>query len=151
MRIVLDTNVLVRVVTSPSGPAAELFDLVRDHHHLVMSTNLAEELSNVLLRDRLRRRHQLDDRQVRDFVDALMAGASVVSLPKILPRIVAHDEDDDNVVATAVHGAADVLCTWNTHLYHQDVVDYCRQHAIEIMDDPQLLNVLRTERSPGES
>jgi len=72
-----------------------------------------------------------------------MAGASVVSLPESVPRVVPHDRDDDFVVATAVAGAADVICTWNKHLYHEDVIGYCRNHAIEVLHDPTLLTMLR--------
>jgi len=147
MRIVLDTNVLVRVVTSPTGPAAELFELVRQYHRIVISEKIGEELTDVLLRDRIKRLHQFQDVQVHEFVESIMAGASVVSLPDIVSRVVPHDEDDDYVIATAVSGAADVICTWNKHFYHQDVIDYCQQHTIEIMDDPQLLNLLRSEHS----
>jgi predicted nucleic acid-binding protein len=35
MRLVLDTNVLARVVMSPHGPAAALFDLIRSEHELI--------------------------------------------------------------------------------------------------------------------
>ena len=79
MRIVLDTNVLVRVVTSPAGPAAELFELLRQHHRIVLSEVIGEELAEVLLRDRIKRRHQLEVAQVREFVESIMAGASVAA------------------------------------------------------------------------
>ena len=93
--------------------------------------------------------HQLGEAGIEAFIDGIEAGAAVVSLPSAVPRIVPFDPDDDVVVATAVGGNADVLCTRNHHLFHQTVVDYCREHAIEVMDDLKLLAALREGESPG--
>jgi len=68
-----------------------------------------------------------------------------VSLPESIPCVVPHDRDDDYVVATAIAGAADVICTWNKHFYHKDVINYCRNHTIEILGDAALLTKLRRE------
>jgi predicted nucleic acid-binding protein len=40
MRLILDTNVLARVVMSPHGPAAALFDLIRSEHMLISSLEM---------------------------------------------------------------------------------------------------------------
>ena len=48
MRTVLDTNVVVRAVASPSGPAGELFERVATDHVLVESLEMLEELSRAL-------------------------------------------------------------------------------------------------------
>jgi putative PIN family toxin of toxin-antitoxin system len=64
MRLVLDTNVLARVVISPQGLAAELFDRVRSEHVLVSSSEMLAELSRVLGYERMRKLHQLDDIQL---------------------------------------------------------------------------------------
>jgi predicted nucleic acid-binding protein len=68
MRIVLDTNVLARVVMSPRGPAAELFDRIRLDHLLITSLEMLAELSRVLAYERVRHIHQLNDHEVADFV-----------------------------------------------------------------------------------
>lgn len=144
MRVVLDTNVLARVVMSPSGAAAELFDRVRQSHILVVSPQITAELLRVLSYQRLRQVHQLDDSALNQFVEDIEAGSLLVQLPAAVPRVVPHDADDDRVVATAVAGAAQVLCTRNLkHLGHSDVVRYCRERSIEILDDLALLAQLR--------
>jgi hypothetical protein len=51
--------------------------------------------------------------------------------------------DDDPLAATAVAGNADVLCTRNGYLDHQDVLAYCNQKTIQVMDDLALLRALR--------
>ena len=97
----------------------------------------------------MRRLHKLSEVEAYDFIASVESGATVVSLPDPVPRVVAHDPDDDMVVATAVVGKADVLCTRNQHLFHESVVAYCREHAIEVMDDLALLARLReSEKGP---
>jgi putative PIN family toxin of toxin-antitoxin system len=150
MRVVLDANVLTRAMASPGGPAGEVFERVCGDHILVVSLELLDELARVLTYDRVRRLHQQSDEAVADFIDAVGSGSVVVALPSPLPRVVPDDPDDDLLVATAVVGRADVLCTRNRHLFHERVVTYCEEHAIEIMDDLALLDRLRANHDGPE-
>ncbi|MGA2034661.1 MAG: putative toxin-antitoxin system toxin component, PIN family [Thermoguttaceae bacterium] len=143
MRVVLDTNVLVRAMASPSGPAGELFERVSADHVLAASLELLEELSRVLGYDSVRRIHRRTDVAIAEFLASLGGGATVVVLPKPLPRVVPGDPKDDLVVATAVAGRADVICTLDHHFYQDKVRDYCREGMIEITDDLELLARLR--------
>ena len=143
MRIVLDTNVLARAVASPGGPAGECFERIAADHVLVVSLELLAELARALSYDRVRRMHQLNDAGIDAFIESIEGGATVVSLPPPLPRVVPHDPDDDVVVATAVAGRVEVLCTRNRHLFEESVVAYCHEHGIEIMDDIHLLARMR--------
>jgi putative PIN family toxin of toxin-antitoxin system len=145
MRVVLDTNILARAVGSPGGPAGELFERIAANHVLVVSLELLSELGRILSYDRVRRMHQLSDAQINAFIESVESGATVVSLPDPLPRVVPFDPDDDVVVATAVAGRAEVLCTRNRHLFHENVLAYGRRHAIEIVDDLELLARLREQ------
>ena len=143
MRVVLDTNVLVRAMASPSGPAGELFERVAADHVLIASPELLEELSRVLGYDSVRRMHQRTDVDITEFLASVASGATVVLLPTLLPRVVPGDPKDDLVVATAVAGRADVVCTLDRHFHQDGVRNYCRERMIGIMDDVQLLTQLR--------
>jgi len=143
MRAVLDTNILVRAMASPSGPAGELFERVSADHVLVASLELLEELSRVLGYDAVRRMHQRTDAEIAEFLASVGGGATVVPLPTPLPQVVPGDSKDDLVVATAVAGRADVICTLDRHFYQDKVQNYCRERMIEITDDVQLLAKLR--------
>lgn len=57
-----------------------------------------------------------------------------------------NDPDDDLVIATAVAGNAEVICTWDEHFYEQKVIAYCRERSIEIINDAKLLHRLRAGR-----
>jgi putative PIN family toxin of toxin-antitoxin system len=143
MRVVLDTNILARAAGSRDGPASELFERLCASHTLIVSSELLSELARVLSYDRVRRMHQLGESGIEAFIENIESGATMVSLPDPLPRVVPDDSDDDVVVATAVAGKGDVLCTRNRHLFHESVIDYCRQCAVEVMDDIGLLSRLR--------
>lgn len=148
-RIVLDTNVLVRVVASPQGPAAELFNRIRPSELLVTSAALLSELSQTLAYDRVRKLHGLNDVEIGRFVDRVAVGSLIAALEDPLPPVVVADPDDDAVVATAVAGRANVICTRNKHLYHPDVLAYCARHSIRVMDDLELLRELDAGRTDG--
>jgi putative PIN family toxin of toxin-antitoxin system len=88
MRIVLDTNIVVRAVASPGGPAGELFERIAADHVLVTSAELLSELARVLAYDRLRQMHRLSDAKISEFIQSIESGAAVVSLPEKPPRVV---------------------------------------------------------------
>ena len=58
--------------------------------------------------------------------------------------VVAKDINDDPIIHTAVVGQADVLCTLDAHFYEESAKSFCTQRNIAIMDDAELLRVMRT-------
>jgi predicted nucleic acid-binding protein len=104
---------------------------------------LLAELSEVLGYEWVRRVNQRSDLDIEEFVGSVEGGAVLVPLPNPVPRVVPGDPDDDPVVATAVAGRADVICTLDRHLYQPEVRAYCRERMIEIMGDAELLARLR--------
>src|SRR5687768_10933096 len=151
MRLVLNTNVLTRVVISPQGLAAELFDRIRAEHVLVSSSEMLAELSRVLAYDRVRKLHQRNDQEIDEFAQNVKAGSVLVQLPVDIPAVVKVDPDDDAVVATAVLGQADAVCTRNTHRYAAEVIAYLYQWSIEVIDDVQLMALLRSQGGPAST
>lgn len=144
MRIVLDTNVLARAFASPSGPAGEVLDRIQSPHLLVLSTYILDELADVLGRERVRRLHRKDEAAISGFLQRLEAAALVVVLAEEeVPLVVPADRDDDFILATAVEGNADVICTWDKHLRHASVIHYCSDRSIQIVSDAELLMLLR--------
>ena len=139
MRVVLDTNILARAVAAPRGPAREVMQrLFESPHVVVLSEELLVELGRVLRYPRLQALHRLADADIDVFVDSVRRASEVVELETV-PPIVPHDSDDDCVVATAVFGEADVLCTLDRHLFAMDVVTYLGANGIRVLTDTQLL------------
>jgi len=144
MRIVLDSNILVRAVISPSGPAGAVFDLIQPPHLLLTSSAVLEDFADGLRYPRLRAFHGLTDDQIDRVVQAVNADAEIVQLPSPADiPVVCTDRDDDFIVSTAVLGRADVLCTRDRHLRADAVVRYCQSLNVTILTDIELLPRLR--------
>jgi len=148
MRIVLDTNILVRATAKAKGPARELLQVIVNtpEHVLLLSPFLLMELERVLSYDRVRAVVKLNDEEIAEYLGYLRAEAvSEIVFPGPAPSVVPSDADDDPVVHTAVVGRADVLCTLNRHFFHPSVLDYCQQRGVLVATDVEMLDFLRSQ------
>jgi predicted nucleic acid-binding protein len=59
LRFTLDSNILVRAVTSPRGPALRLLDIILGGHTLVLSRFILDEFERVLLYPRIQARYRI--------------------------------------------------------------------------------------------
>lgn len=145
MRVVLDTNILARAARGGSGPAAELLTRMADPVQvLVLSPFLILELARVLHYPRVQKLHGLDDAGIDTYVAAIQSmGLIVLPASQTPTPVVSIDPKDDPIVATAIDGNAEVLCTLDRHLHAPAVVAYCAQHAVRILTDIDLLQELR--------
>ena len=146
MRAVLDTNILARPAYRDTGPAGEVLGRIsRSPHVLVMSSAILQELKRVLRYPRMRQLHRLSDDQINQYLVDIETAALVVSpQPDQVSPVVSDDPDDDLVIATAIVGQAEKLCTLDRHLHQPQVREYCKQRGIEILTDVELLDLLRT-------
>jgi putative PIN family toxin of toxin-antitoxin system len=147
MRIVLDTNILVRANAKARGPARQLLLLIVNspEHTLLLSPFLLEELERVFSYERVRVVSKLTDEEVAEYLSYLRSkDITEFVFPGPAPRVVPADPDDDPVVHTAVIGRADALCTLNRHFFSSKVRDYCRERGVVIVNDLDLLDILRT-------
>lgn len=146
MRIVLDPNILARATPGPDSLSRELVRRAsRTPHALVISQFILAELSRVLGYPRLRRTHGLDDEGIRQHVGDIQAAAAFVDPPSgIEAGIVAHDPDDNPIVAAAIAGQAEIICTLDRHLRHPDVQSFCTKHGIRVLTDVELIQELRS-------
>jgi putative PIN family toxin of toxin-antitoxin system len=144
MRIMLDTNVLLRAFLTPSGAAAELLKMIAADHLLVTSGYQLAELLDVLRRPKIRALHRRDDRAIRHIISRIYKMALVVPLPTQIPNAVPDDPKDNPIVLTATAGQADLLCTLDRHLHNPAVVDFCSRQGLRVLKDADLLAELRT-------
>ena len=149
MRIVLDTNILVRANAKANGPARELLLLIVNspEHVLLLSPFLLRELERVFEYDRVRAATKLTDEDVAEYLRYIRAREiSEIIFPGPAPRIVPSDADDDPVVHTAVVGRAEILCTLNRDFYHASVLEYCKERGVLVGRDVAILDLLRGRR-----
>jgi putative PIN family toxin of toxin-antitoxin system len=142
MRVVLDTNVLVRAAADEEGLAGRLLqEISAEPHVLVTSPYILSEVARVLAYPRLQARWRLSEKMVGEFVGSV-GGIAEIVLTTAPDRIVAADPDDDPIVQTAVLGGVDVLCTRDGHLLDRAVVEYCAGQGIQVMNDIDLYHTL---------
>ncbi|HEV2446486.1 MAG TPA: putative toxin-antitoxin system toxin component, PIN family [Candidatus Sulfopaludibacter sp.] len=149
MRIVLDTNILVRAAGDEQGLAGHLLqEIISGPHILVVSPYILSEIARVLSYPRLQARWQLSEMTIAEFVNRLGEFAQIV-LTTTPDRVVAADPDDDPIVQTAVLGKADFLCTRDSHVLDATVVEYCATYRIKVTNDIDLYHTLTSRHVGG--
>lgn len=117
MRLVLDTDVVVAAMRSPSGASAAILRSIRaGHATLLLSVPLALEYEAVCQEAEHRLAAGLSQRQVDMFVTAVIAMAHPVQA-HFLWRPQLRDPGDEMVLEAAVNGRADALVTFNMRDY----------------------------------
>ena len=149
MRIVLDSNILVRAAWKADGRASRLLrNVLEGPHRLIVSPFILGEVARVLAYPRIQSRWGLSEERIQGHVNRLAAVAEIVETASV-DRVVPDDPDDDFVVHTAIGGRADVLCTRDSHLLDPRIAQYCTQRGIRIMDDIELYSILTGRLEPG--
>lgn len=117
MKVVLDTDVVVAGLRSPSGASAEVLRRVlRDELTILISVALALEYEAIchLAEHRLAAGASAQD--VENMLDALMGKAIPVNIHyQWRPQL--HDAADEMVLEAAVNGQADAIVTFNLRDY----------------------------------
>ena len=116
MRAVLDTNVLVSAILSPTGPP----DLIlqawrRGAFELITSAPLLMELRGVLGRPRIAKRLRRQPAEVATFLSDFSENALVVT-PEEELHVVQRDPADNRVLEAAVAGKADFVVSGDEDL-----------------------------------
>jgi putative PIN family toxin of toxin-antitoxin system len=147
MRVVLDTNILVRAAVSRAGPASELLGLIcsRQDHTLILSPAILAEVQAVLNRPYFSSR--ILDAE-REAFRLLLATVSELVVPAMGPGVIEDDPADDAVLYAASTGQADAICTRNAkHFLGAAAAAFCAERRIRVLGDLELLDELRRVES----
>jgi len=143
MRAVLDTNVLVSAILIPRGhPATIVAAWRRGDFQLVTSAPLLEELANVLLRPRIRRRLAGSPDDIANFLLDLQQTA-IVAAPSFELSVV-RDAADNRVIEAAVAARADYVVSGD-----QDLTDLGSYREVSIVTPARFAAVLSTLPAGG--
>jgi putative PIN family toxin of toxin-antitoxin system len=113
VRLVLDTDVVVAAMRSPSGASAAILRAARRSQlTILLGVALAMEYEAVCCRAEHRLAAGLSDREAGIFVDAVIAMAEPVET-HFMWRPQLRDPNDEMVLEAAVNGRADALVTFN--------------------------------------
>jgi putative PIN family toxin of toxin-antitoxin system len=113
MKYVLDTNVLVAAVRSPTGASAEILRRVLNRRiEMLCSVPLLLEYEAVLTRPEQLHAAGVSIHQVNNLIDVLAGVVQTVNI-HFLWRPQLRDPSDDMVLETAINGSASDIITFN--------------------------------------
>ncbi len=145
-KIVLDTNIIVRAVASPSGLASGLLRrTISDGNLLCTSNFMLAELDRVLRYPRVMKIHGLSDTEIEDFVRSIQQVALIVEVDAAKSDRVTRDRNDDPVIETAVRAKANHLCSIDKDIGAKEVLDHCKAVGVEVVSDTTLIAILRNQ------
>lgn len=118
MRVVLDANVLVSGLISPSGPPGLLIAAWRrKEFELVVSPAILAEVAEVLQRDKIRRYYEQADRDAAEkYLTGLRRFATLVPGDVDVRGACADDPEDEKFLAAALEAGAAYLVSGDGHL-----------------------------------
>jgi putative PIN family toxin of toxin-antitoxin system len=143
VRIVVDSNILVRAFVNRGGVANDLLVMILETGHaLVLSNEIIREVSRVLRSTRISRVHGQSEESVYEFALWLKHVAAVVQLNPLAYGPI-RDYQDVFVLQTAFSAGADVLCTCDLDFFSPPASAFLESCGIAVMTDVQLIQRLR--------
>lgn len=133
MRVFIDSNVLVSSFTS-NGLSRKLIDILTDEHEIIISPQVLEESSRVIMD-----KFDVEQSDLDAFLDAITTVAEI-SLPPYPNRPVIRDPDDIDILAAALKSKADYLVTGDKDLLSVDT-----EEVIAIVKPRTLFDLLNEE------
>jgi len=138
-RIVLDTDVVIAGMRSPSGASAALL-LAADRHEVLLlaSLPLAMEYEAVCMRLEHRQAAGMTREEAKVFIDAVLAMTEPVEI-YFLWRPQLRDPNDEIVLEAAINGQAEAIVTFN----RRDYGNATRRFGIEVLSPSAALERIR--------
>lgn len=116
MIVVLDTNVIISALLSPSGTPAEIVKRwEKDEFELATSAAFLDELRRALTYPQVLNHLNFSEDQVAHVIKRLQSVATVVD-PQPTVDVVKEDPADNQVLACAVKSRADYIVSGDAHL-----------------------------------
>lgn len=144
MRIVLDSNILVRSFSGRGGLAKELLlKVLSNDHQLILSSEMLAEVTRVLRYPRMMMSHGQDEEAIYEFAVSLRNGAEFVMLDP-LTSVEIRDRDDILILQTALAGEADVICTIDRDFFEPPASVFLARRGIAVVTDVQLMLILKS-------
>jgi putative PIN family toxin of toxin-antitoxin system len=115
MRVVVDTNILVRALIMPHGSVGPVLLRLRQGEYTILyAQSLLEELIDVLNRPRLRQKYDLTVDDVKTVVSLILLRGEAAEPEQQITAC--RDPKDDKFLAVAVAGQADVIVSGDEDL-----------------------------------
>lgn len=143
MRIVLDTNIIVRAYANSKGLAhGLLMNILAGPHALLLSNEMVGELSRVLRYPRFMVDHGDDEEEIYEFISWLRHSAELVPVSHF-PVAPIRDSNDIFVLQAALNGEANIICTLDRDFFELPASAFLASRGIAVLTDVQLMRKLR--------
>ncbi len=127
MRIVLDSNVLISAFIA-RGICSVLFEHIIENEVLLTSKDILLEFSRIMIK-----KVKVPEDKIEEILEYLQKHSELIDHGKlVLP--VSRDRDDDNILAVALYGKADVIVSGD-----KDLLVIENYHNISILTPRQFL------------
>jgi putative PIN family toxin of toxin-antitoxin system len=133
VRIVLDSNILVRAFISSHGVARD--------HTLILSSEILLETARVLRYPRLMAVQVESEETLYEFIGWLRNAAEIVTLEPLAHAPI-RDRNDIFVLQTVLNGEADMLCSGDRDFFEPPASIFLASRGIEVLTDTQLMRRL---------
>ena len=141
LRVVLDTNIIISGLISPSGSPHQLLSAFRNREFsLVVSPATIAEVEQVLQRPYFRDRRSITAKEIAR-IKRLLLKRGLVVRPQTCGVLVRDDPGDDLILACALEGRAEFLVTGDHHLLKLQRVQDTR-----MVTPPEFLAILEARR-----
>jgi len=144
MRATFDTNVFVKYAINPKGPSGALLELWHEQRFdLVLSSEILEEIEQVLHRKELRALHRRSDQEIDTLMKDLKTAIRVVPVSDVdVPALARRDPDDLVLVATGKAGKVDYIVTRDEDLHSLGEVE-----GMKVVYPEKFLAIVRTTKT----
>lgn len=133
MTVTLDSSVLIATHVARAGVCAELLEEILQHHDLVLSRYILDEL-----RRKLALKFLFPDRLVEQVVVSLSSAARLVE-PRLLADGTCRDPADIPILGTALAGGAELLVSVDN-----DLLDLRTYESVDIIRPREFWNRVAT-------
>jgi putative PIN family toxin of toxin-antitoxin system len=140
--VLLDTNVWVSAFLNKQGTPARLVQAWLDGAiDIVIGLPILEEIADVLRRPRIRKKYQIREEEIVQYLRLITAGAAVVPVTGTMK--LCRDPDDDVVLETAIAGGAKYLVTRDDDLKRDlDLIRQMKEHGVRVVSVSRFLATL---------
>lgn len=142
IKAVIDTNIWVSALLNPSGYPAKLRKgFEQGAFEVVVSEPILEEIAEVLLRPRIRRKYVFTDDDVSELLTLIEERADHVVVSGTID--VCRDKDDNFVIETAVNGKAACIVTRDDDVKLDNrVSSFLSRHGIAVLTVGKFLKLV---------
>ncbi|MBF0490527.1 MAG: putative toxin-antitoxin system toxin component, PIN family [Candidatus Omnitrophica bacterium] len=116
LKVVIDTNQFVSSLISKKGKSAQLVDLWRQQHFILLtSPEIINEIKKVLEYPHIIKKYKLNKADIQSLLILIEHEAVTVPTPPVV-NVIKDDPDDNKFLACALAAQAEYIVTGDQHL-----------------------------------